>query len=101
VFVLAVRSDMPAEELRKRFPAQLKIAPGEKISNIVKLQLPAITLQPIPVAPRQLPYHAGFVYFELDQTSNLWAELKASGGIGFHVNGEFPGLKMEFWAIRG
>lgn len=101
VFVLAVRSDLPTEELRRRFPAQLKIAPGEKISNIVKLQLPAIGLQPIPVAPRQLPFHAGFVYFELDQTSALWQELKASGGIGFHVNGEFPGLKMEFWAIRG
>jgi type VI secretion system protein ImpJ len=101
VFVLAVRADMPTEELRKRFPAQLKIAPGEKISNIVKLQLPAIGLQPIPVAPRQLPFHAGFVYFELDQTSALWTDLQASGGVGFHVNGEFPGLKMEFWAIRG
>ena len=101
VFVLAVRSDLPSEELRKRFPAQLKIAPGGKISNIVKLQLPAITLSPLPVAPRQLPFHAGFVYFELDQSGDLWTELKASGGIGFHVNGEFPGLKMEFWAIRG
>ena len=101
VFVLAVRSDLPSEELRKRFPAQLKIAPGGKISNIVKLQLPAISLSPLPVAPRQLPFHAGFVYFELDQSGDLWTELQASGGIGFHVNGEFPGLKMEFWAIRG
>jgi type VI secretion system protein ImpJ len=101
VFVLAVRSDMPTEELRKRFPAQLKIGPVEKIRELVNLQLPGIALQAVPVAPRQIPYHAGFVYFELDQASELWAQLAASGGIALHVAGEFPGLKMEFWAIRG
>ena len=101
VFVLAVRSDTPTEELRKRFPAQLKIGPVEKIRDLVNLQLPGISLQPIPVAPRQIPYHAGFVYFELDQANELWGQLKASGGIALHVAGEFPGLKMEFWAIRG
>jgi type VI secretion system protein ImpJ len=101
VFVLAVRADMAAEEVRKRFPAQLKIAPAEKIRDHVNLGLPGITLQPVPVAPRQIPYHAGFVYFELDQASELWTQLSASGGIGMHVAGEFPGLKMELWAIRG
>jgi type VI secretion system protein ImpJ len=66
----------------------------------VNLQLPGIALHAIPVAPRQIPYHAGFVYFELDQANELWGQLKASGGIGLHVGGEFPGLKLEFWAIR-
>ncbi|HMD73041.1 MAG TPA: type VI secretion system baseplate subunit TssK [Steroidobacteraceae bacterium] len=101
VFVLAVRADTPAEELRRRFPSQLKIGPVEKIRDLVNLQLPGIALQPIPVAPRQIPYHAGFVYFELDQANELWSQLKVSGGIALHVGGEFPGLKMEFWAIRG
>jgi type VI secretion system protein ImpJ len=101
VFILAVRADMPAEELRKRFPAQLKIGPVEKIRELVNLQLPGIALQAIPVAPRQIPYHAGFVYFELDQANDLWGQQSGSGGIALHVAGEFPGLKMEFWAIRG
>lgn len=101
VFILAVRADMAAEEVRKRFPAQLKIAPAEKIRDHVNLGLPGITLQPVPVAPRQIPYHAGFVYFELDQAGELWTQLSSSGGIGMHVAGEFPGLKLELWAIRG
>jgi type VI secretion system protein ImpJ len=101
VFILAARADMPAEELRARFPAQIKIAPVEKITNFVNLQLPGVAVQPIPVAPRQIPYHSGFVYFELDQRNELWSQLKSSGGIGLHLAGEFPGLKMEFWAIRG
>jgi type VI secretion system protein ImpJ len=100
VFILAARADLPAEELRRRFPAQVKIGPVEKIRDLVNLQLPGLALQPLPVAPRQIPYHAGFVYFELDQTHELWAQLKGSGGIALHVAGEFPGLALELWAVR-
>ncbi len=100
VFVLAARGDMAAEQIRQRFPAQIKIGPVEKIRDLVNLQLPGVPLHPTPVAPRQIPYHAGFVYFELDQSHELWSQLKSSGGIAFHVGGEFPGLAMELWAIR-
>lgn len=100
-FVLAARADVPSEELRRRFSQQVKIGPAEKIRDLVNLQLPGIGLYPVPVAPRQIPYHAGFVYFELDQSSELWASLKTSGGIAMHVAGEFPGLALELWAIRG
>jgi type VI secretion system protein ImpJ len=100
VFILAVRADMPSEELRKSFPAQLKIGPAERISDLIRLGLPGVPVLPLPVAPRQIPFHAGFAYFELNQSSELWAQLKASGGLALHVGGQFPGLTMEFWAIR-
>ncbi len=100
-FVLAVSASMPAEDLRRRFPAQLKIAPVEKLRDHVNLALPGIRVAPLPVAPRQIPYHSGFVYFELDRSDELWPRLTDSGGIGLHVGGEFPGIQMELWAIRG
>jgi len=100
VFILAARADIPSEELRRRFPAQLKIGPVEKITDLVRLQLPGVPVHAVPVAPRQIPYHAGFAYFELDQTDPLWEQLRNSGGVAMHVAGEFPGLAMEFWAIR-
>jgi len=31
----------------------------------------------------------------------LWDQLKNSGGVAIYVPGDFPGLAMEFWAIRG
>jgi len=99
-FVLAARADMPTEEFRRRFPQQLKIGPVEKIRDLVNLQLPGIAIQAMPVAPRQIPYHAGFAYFELDRQGELWRALKTSGGIAIHQSGEFPGLALEFWAIR-
>ena len=98
--LLAARADVPAEDLRRRFPSQLKIGPVEKIRDLVNLQLPGVPVHAVPVAPRQIPYHAGFVYFELDQSHELWGQLKTSGGVAMHVAGEFPNLAMEFWAIR-
>jgi type VI secretion system protein ImpJ len=48
-----------------------------------------------------LPYHSGFQYFELEQSGDLWKQLKGAGGVALHVAGEFPGLQLELWAIRG
>jgi type VI secretion system protein ImpJ len=100
VFILAARADLPAEDLRRRFPTQLKIGPVEKIRDLVNVQLPGVPVHAVPVAPRQIPYHAGFVYFELDQSNELWAPLETSGGLALHVAGDFPGLALELWAIR-
>ncbi|GAB3376392.1 type VI secretion system baseplate subunit TssK [Azotobacter armeniacus] len=99
-FVLAINAEMPAETLRTRFPAQLKLGAVERIRDLVSLQLPGIGLRLLPVAPRQLPYHAGHIYFELEKGGEFWRQLEKSGSLALHVAGEFPGLKMEFWAIR-
>ena len=99
-FVLAVSAAVPPEVVRARFPAQVKIGPVEKLRDLVNLHLPGVGLRPLPVAPRQLPYNAGYNYFELDTTNDLWKQLDRSGGMGMHIAGEFPDLKLEFWAIR-
>jgi type VI secretion system protein ImpJ len=99
-FVLAVRADVPMEELRAHFPKQTKIGSVETIRSLVMSQLPGIAIRPLPVAPRQIPYHADFVYFELDRSSEQWATLQNSGGFAIHVGGEIHGLDMQFWAIR-
>ena len=99
-FVLACKADIPAENVRRHFAGQAKIGPVEEIRALVNSALPGITLRALPVAPRQIPYHAGVVYFELDRDSPYWRKMTTSGGIAVHVSGEFPGLAMELWAIR-
>lgn len=99
-FVLAVHADLPADVLRARFPTQLKIGPVERIRDLVNLHLPGVTLRALPVAPRQIPYNAGYNYFELDTSHELWKQLERSGGLAMHLAGDFPDLALEFWAIR-
>jgi type VI secretion system protein ImpJ len=100
-FVLAVTAQMPVEELWAKLPGQIKIGSVEIIRDLVNTQLPGIQIRPLPVAPRQIPFHAGSVYFELDRASQYWAKLKQSAGFAMHVGGTIPGLTLEFWAIRG
>ncbi|MGQ0697771.1 MAG: type VI secretion system baseplate subunit TssK [Panacagrimonas sp.] len=99
-FVLAVNAQIPAEQLRARFPAQVKLGPVEKLRDLVNLQLQGIALKALPVAPRQIPFHAGFNYFEMDRTGEMWKQLEKSGALAMHIAGDFPGLEMECWAIR-
>lgn len=99
-FVVAVNANVPAEAVRRHFPAQAKVGPVEQIRQLVNSALPGIDLTHLPSAPRQIPYHAGVVYFELNPKSQYWSQITTSGGIAFHVSGEFPGLSMELWAIR-
>ena len=98
--VLAGQAEVAAQVLRNRFPTQVKIGPIDKIQELVNLALPGIALRPLPTPPLELPYHAGFDYFELDRTGDLWKQLAKGGGLGLHVGGEFPGLQLELWAIR-
>ena len=100
VFVLAVGANVPPESLRQHFPTQVQIGPPERIRDLVVSHLPGIQTAPLPVAPRQIPDHAGYSYFELDRKSDYWKALEASRVIAMHVAGDFPGLSLELWAIR-
>ena len=99
-FVLAAKADMSTEVVREQLPYLIKVGAVETIRDLVNNQLPGIGLSSLPVAPREIPYHAGCVYFELDSTSEQWQTLRNSGGFAFHVAGELPNFQLELWAIR-
>ncbi|MGY2573330.1 type VI secretion system baseplate subunit TssK [Vibrio sp. C8] len=99
-FIVAVKARMPMDELRRQFTQQTKVSSVEKIRELISLQLPGIPLVVLPVAPRQLPYHAGYIYYQLDKTSSAWSMLQHSSGFAFHVAAAFQELDLQFWAIR-
>jgi type VI secretion system protein ImpJ len=98
--VLAVSADIPADQLAQQFMANAKIAPSDRLPELVHLQLPGIGLRTLPVPPRQIPFNAGYVYFQLEPQGQHWDHLLKHGGIGMHIARTFHGLKMELWAIR-
>ena len=99
-FVLTVQADVPSETLRRLFPAQLMVGAVEYINELVNSAVRGLDAVPMPAAPRQIPFYAGAVYFELHRSSPHWAQMQNSGGFGLHVQGDFPSLRMELWAIR-
>ena len=99
-FVLVVSADIATDELKKYFVSQVKVGSVDQIRELVNVQLPGIQISSLAVAPRQIPYQRASAYFELVQQGEYWQALAASGGIAIHVGGNFPGLKLELWAIR-
>ena len=99
-FILAATAQCDSEELRHRLPAHLKIGPVERIRELVNLHLAGIKVTPLPVAPRQIPFHAGKTYFMLELSPRDITQLEQSGGFAFHASGEFAELELNFWAIR-
>ena len=102
-FVLAVGAQLPGEHLRRRFPDHAKVAPADdQFMRRVNGNLEGIALHALGTVPRELPFHAGYQYFEVDRGGDLWQRFEATGALALHVANEasFPGLELELWAIR-
>ncbi|MGV8864578.1 MAG: type VI secretion system baseplate subunit TssK [Pseudomonas sp.] len=99
-FVLVAGASCSAEDLRSRLLAQLKVGTVETIRDLVNHHLPGFRVRPLPVAPRQIAFHADKAYFIFELNADELAQLKKSGGFAFHVPGDIPALELKFWAIR-
>lgn len=100
-FILAVRARIPHDKLRVQFIQQSKISSSAHIRNVVSVQVPGIPLRSLTAAPRQLPYHEGYVYFELDKTTPAWQDVIKASAFALHISGQFPDLDLQLWAVRG
>ncbi|HTZ71744.1 MAG TPA: type VI secretion system baseplate subunit TssK [Acetobacteraceae bacterium] len=100
-FVLVVNCELPTEQVQRLLPQQIKIGSTNTITQLVNVQLPGIPVRPLPVAPRVLPFYAGAVYFDLERNAPYWQQMQQAPAFAIHISGEFPGLRMELWAIRG
>ncbi|QUM80169.1 type VI secretion system baseplate subunit TssK [Moritella sp. 5] len=98
--ILAVKADVSLDVLHTKFIAQTKIGSMDNIRELINLQLPGIGIKPMPVVPRQLPYHAGYTYFELDKSSAEWQALTRSAAIAVHIAGDFSNLSLQLWAVK-
>ena len=99
--VLAVRARMPYDQVQRQFIQQSKVAATDKIRSVVSVQVPGIPLHTLTAAPRQLPWHEGYVYFELEKGTPAWQDVIKAGALALHISGSFPDLNLQLWAIRG
>lgn len=99
-FVLAVSASVQPEKIRSTLPGQTTVATVDRLKDFVTSHTPGVELVPMNVAPRQIPYHEGFVYFSFNRSNRLWADIANSGTIAMHFSGELPGMELQLWAIR-
>lgn len=98
--VLAVGAQMSPEVLQQQFLSQTKISQPQRLQEIIRSHLPGLTMMPLPVPPRQIPYNSGYIYFELSRSGPFWEQIARQGGLAMHIAGHFPELKLELWGVR-
>ena len=101
MFVLAARSSVDGDLIRTNLPKRTTIGAVERIRDLVNLQLGGSPMRALPAEPRQIPFRAGMIYFEVNANSDDWRLIERSGGAAIHVSGDLPDLELELWAIRG
>ncbi len=97
--ILAVKAALPADALRDELPARIKVGAGDRIRDMVNLQLPGASVTPLQTLPHDIPHFNGYQYFLLDEERAIGAGLTAAGGLAVHVAGEFPEGKLMLWAL--
>jgi type VI secretion system protein ImpJ len=100
-FILAVRADMPEKQIERSFPQMTTIAPVTRLNALTSRHDPGFTLSSLPQIPPNIPFRAGYVYFEVVRSSSLWPDMKGSGAFGLFIPDGFPNLALEMWAVRG
>ncbi len=56
---------MPTDVLLQHFAAQTKIGPSDRLPELIRSHLPGLALQVLPVPPRQIPFQAGYIYYDI------------------------------------
>ncbi|UGA37713.1 type VI secretion system baseplate subunit TssK [Chromobacterium haemolyticum] len=98
--VFAFSAAMPADKLRQLLPQQAKLGAVEQIQKLVDLQLPGARLIPTPNPPRQVPYYAQSVYFEVESSDPFWAQAFAGSALALRIVGDFQDMRFEAWGLR-
>ncbi len=98
-FVLEVAADRPLPEIQGQFPALFKVAPSNRMRDLIQSALPGVPLMHRPTPPPQIRAISDHVYFILDRKAPMWTDFSAAASIAMHFTGDWPGLELDFWAV--
>lgn len=99
-FVLGVTAQWPERRLREEMPGQIRVGDPETMVGMNIVATSSIRIELLPGAPVEIHYHANFVYFQLDPTSDDWRPIAVKRQLAIFVAGQPPGLELELWAVR-
>lgn len=71
-FVLAVRSELPEQDVARQLPQLSKIASPSDLQKIVQAASPGVPLEPTFRPPPEVPVKPGVVYFNISAQDPFW-----------------------------
>lgn len=105
-FVLMAAARLPPDDLRTYVMVQIKVGARGEMEALLSRNLEGIELVAMQRAPRELPIHEGFQYFQLlrdpskERNVTNWRSAAVTRSFGLSLHGSVPGLRLEMWAIK-
>ncbi len=102
-FLLAVKSEVPEQQVIEQLPRLSKIASSTEIARIVQAAAPGVPLQVNNRPPPEVAVRAGIVYFNLTMDDPYWKNALRDRSVAIYLPQPFDPsrTKIELLAIPG
>jgi type VI secretion system protein ImpJ len=101
-WLLAVRSDVPEEQLAQRLPGLCKIASQAQLPQVLRsAATPGVAVQVTHRPPSEIPVRSGVTYFQLNLQSDYWRTILQEKTMAIYLAPPFDParLKLELLAV--
>jgi type VI secretion system protein ImpJ len=100
-YVLAVRTDLPEDQVTQRLPGFCKIASYNQLPYILRAASPGVPLKVTHRPPPEVPIRPGVVYFMLEVQSEYWKSVVDERTISIYLPAPFDParVKLELFGI--
>ncbi len=98
-YYLGISAQVSEVEILTSMQRKAKIGPSAKIETLVSHALPGLPLIPETLPPQGIPAKAGYKYFRIHQTGELWEGVQQSKSLALHLPMDLPSPKLELFAL--
>src|SRR5690606_38955502 len=98
-FYLGVSAQASEVEIITTVQRKAKLGPVGRLEMMVNAALPGIVLVPEASAPQAIPAKAGYKYFRMQQSGELWDQIAQTKALAIHMPSDLPSTKLELVAI--
>jgi type VI secretion system protein ImpJ len=71
------------------------------VDLLISAAMPGVILRHVPTLPSGLPVQAGYVYFQIEKSGDVWGLVAGARSMAIYAPPEFPGLNLELIALKG
>jgi type VI secretion system protein ImpJ len=100
--LLAVRSEIPEDQLTQRLPGLCKIASSAQLPTVLRsAATPGVPIQPTHRPPPEIPVRAGVMYFSLALQNDYWRNILQERNLGIYLPPPFDPahVKIELLVV--
>ncbi len=97
---LGVYASMPTGEIQTSLPQKIKIATPDRIDFLISNALVGVSVRHVQTAPASLPVQAGYVYFQVEKSGDVWDLVAGAHALALYAPPEFPNFQPELIALN-